>query len=352
MTVPSPLGVVIPAYNAADYLGAALDSLGRQSRRDWVAVVVDDGSTDATLAVAAAFATGEPRLQVISQPNRGKSHARNAGLARLPASCRFVMFADADDVMPPRALEVLAERLAATPEAVGSFGYSEWIDPAGEPLLPGEHPRRQDDRRAIQGKTLVDVPKGAPADFTNLVVGCPIVPAGAALHRRSAVEAVGGFDPTWPLLQDWDLYQRTSREGPFVMVDEVVAYYRKHPETPERAVSRLAVVTDDLRRATWESPENTPEQRRAALWAWRHLQLRRLLRAVRHALHALGAREWRASRRFGAGTLIAARDLLRRGPQPGNPRHVYLTGAALSIDAPPVVAAVVLTEAATEPLRT
>jgi glycosyltransferase involved in cell wall biosynthesis len=351
--VPDPaIGVVVPAYNAADYLAAALDSLLAQTLPDWVAVVVDDGSTDGTGAVARAYAAREPRLQVISQPNRGKSHARNAGLARLPESCRYVMFADADDVMAPRALEVLAERLAATPGAVGAFGYSEWIDPAGAPLQPGEHPRRQDDRRAVAGKTLVDVPKGAPADFRNLVVGCPIVPAGAALHRRGAVEAVGGFDPAWPLAQDWDLYQRTSREGPFVMVDEVVAYYRKHPEVPERAVSRLAVLSDDLRRSTWESPDNTPEQRRAALWAWRQLQLRRLRRAVLHALHALRAREWRAARRFGAGVVVAARDLARRSPQPGNPRDIYLTGAALNIQAPPPVAAIDLTEAAAEPQRT
>ncbi|MBR4652016.1 MAG: glycosyltransferase family 2 protein [Kiritimatiellae bacterium] len=91
--------VVMPCYNVAPHLAAALESVRRQSRQDIEIVAVDDGSTDGTGDILRRFAAEEPRLRVLSQPNRGVSAARNAGI---DAACgRYVFFVDPDDAAHP-----------------------------------------------------------------------------------------------------------------------------------------------------------------------------------------------------------------------------------------------------------
>ena len=92
----------------------AIRSVLAQSHGDWSMVVVDDGSTDATAAVAASF--GEPRIAVVRQDNAGVSAARNVGIAAALASRTTpgaVLFLDADDWLAPNALRVLADTLGA-----------------------------------------------------------------------------------------------------------------------------------------------------------------------------------------------------------------------------------------------
>ncbi|MBW4093719.1 MAG: glycosyltransferase family 2 protein, partial [Proteobacteria bacterium] len=117
---PHPsIGIVIPARNAAPWLGAALGSLRAQSLSHWQAVVVDDGSTDATAEVAASSA--DPRIGLIRQPPRGVSAARNRGAAAL-ADSAALLFLDADDWLAPDALARLDTALRAAPEAVAACG--------------------------------------------------------------------------------------------------------------------------------------------------------------------------------------------------------------------------------------
>lgn len=93
--------VVVPAYNAASYLREALASVLTQSHPPYQVIVVDDGSTDGTAAIAAEF----PGVVLVQQPNRGIGAARNAGASL--AGQEFIAFLDADDVWPSDALEVL-----------------------------------------------------------------------------------------------------------------------------------------------------------------------------------------------------------------------------------------------------
>jgi len=99
--------VIVPVYEVAPYLRAALDSLLSQTYREWTAVCVDDGSTDAGGRILDEYAARDERIVVIRQSNGGVSAARNAGLDR--ATGEVVAFLDPDDIVAPDWLAKLAD---------------------------------------------------------------------------------------------------------------------------------------------------------------------------------------------------------------------------------------------------
>lgn len=105
----SGVTIVVPAHNVGRYLGLCLDSILAQTWWERCRVlVVDDGSTDDTGAIADAYAAKHPRIEVLHQPNRGPGAgaARNAGLDLVHTE--FILFLDGDDELTPRAIELLA----------------------------------------------------------------------------------------------------------------------------------------------------------------------------------------------------------------------------------------------------
>src|SRR5690606_5350603 len=105
------VSIIIPCYNAARWLPATLESALTQTWPATEIIVVDDGSSDDSLAIARGFA---PRgVKVISQTNRGASAARNRGLAE--ARGDFIQYLDADDLLSPRKIELQLARLASAP---------------------------------------------------------------------------------------------------------------------------------------------------------------------------------------------------------------------------------------------
>lgn len=105
-TVPL-LSVVVPVYNAERYLADCLASIGAQSLTEIEIIVVDDGSSDGSLAVAESIAEQDPRFRVIPSTNGGASRARNIGLSA--ARGTYVTFVDADDWVSPTMYEELLE---------------------------------------------------------------------------------------------------------------------------------------------------------------------------------------------------------------------------------------------------
>lgn len=89
------LSIIIPAYQAEKTIGRLLNSLLAWNRGDFEVVVIDDGSTDATASLVSSIALGDPRIRLFSQPNRGRSAARNTGVSL--ARGEWIMFADSDD---------------------------------------------------------------------------------------------------------------------------------------------------------------------------------------------------------------------------------------------------------------
>jgi len=113
------VSVVVPCYNAADTVGEALGSVKMQTEHDWQCVVVDDGSTDGSLAAIREAVGDDPRFVVVHQDNAGVRMARNAGLAL--AEGRYVSFLDADDLYYPHALRRMADFLDSRPDVFVAY---------------------------------------------------------------------------------------------------------------------------------------------------------------------------------------------------------------------------------------
>jgi glycosyltransferase involved in cell wall biosynthesis len=122
---PPLVSVIIPAHNEEKALPRLLDSLLAQSYPSLQVFLVDDGSTDQTLAVARQYAEKDPRLTVLSQPRSGVSAARNRALNLCTG--KYIRFADADDSLPPDSLRLLVRRAEADAADLVLSGYTEYI---------------------------------------------------------------------------------------------------------------------------------------------------------------------------------------------------------------------------------
>ncbi len=112
------ISVIIPAYNAALYLPASLDSCLQQTFTDYEVIVINDGSTDNTLLVANNYVRKNPFIKVISKDNEGLVMARRTGIAE--AKANFIFFLDADDVIEPDTLQLLYDNIQNADVAIGN----------------------------------------------------------------------------------------------------------------------------------------------------------------------------------------------------------------------------------------
>jgi peptidoglycan/xylan/chitin deacetylase (PgdA/CDA1 family) len=196
---------IIPAFNAERTLIQALESVLAQTFSDWEAIVVDDGSTDGTAALAADFAARDGRIRLISQANGGVSAARNRGLAE--AGGELGVFLDADDSILPEHLARLVPLAAPDRAATCASSY---LTPEGR-RLP-----------AVVHTGLDTTPVALLSDFCAMAVHSVVVPL-------EAVRAAGGFDTTLRTCEDWDLWLRLARSGmAFATVPDALSLYHMH----------------------------------------------------------------------------------------------------------------------------
>lgn len=194
--------VVIPALNSERYLGSALDSVARQTVQPVETVVVDDGSHDRTVHIAA-----EAGATVVSAAgSRGPSAARNLGVAR--TSAPLIAFLDADDEwLPDHAARLLTPFADADVVFAGSnaekFGSELGI------IGPGKTGDGAADLRDL------------------LITENPVIQSSAVL-RRNAFSAVGGYDESIRLSEDYDLWTRMAEVGQFFTVNAVTIRRRMH----------------------------------------------------------------------------------------------------------------------------
>lgn len=204
MSRNAPVTVVIPAWQAGEFLAATLDSLRAQTTPPEAVVVVDDGSTDATAKIAV-----EGGATLLRQDHRGPGAARNRGVAH--ATTEFVAFLDADDWYAPDKLERSVEVL----EEVGAacLATDAWVVRGG-----------RIDARKNQGRNVPTV-----LTTERLLKGSPVICSSVVARRRAVLE-VGGFDehPDLIATEDFDLWLRMSEREPLAYLGDPLTFYRVH----------------------------------------------------------------------------------------------------------------------------
>ena len=182
--------IVVPAYNAARTLPETLSSLLAQTFLDLEIVVVDDGSSDATAAIAAGF-QHDPRVRLVRQRNRGLAGARNSGIAA--ATGDLIGFCDADDLWEPWKLQAHVRHLDAAPHVGISYAGSALIDEAGKLLKQAQRPR-------LSG-----------IDAAHILKRNPVGNGSAPVIRRAVFAAIA-YRPAFEAQRDW-YFDETFRQS-------------------------------------------------------------------------------------------------------------------------------------------
>jgi glycosyltransferase involved in cell wall biosynthesis len=285
--------VVIPCFDQAHYLAEAIESALAQTVAPAEVVVVDDGSGDNSYEVAGRYED----VTRVRQQNRGMAAARNAGCKKARGDC--LVFLDADDRLLPQALEVGMNALARRPQVAFVSGFSRDIG---------------DDGKVIEGG--VRQPLVTQDHYLRLLEGCFIWSGSSIVYRRSAFEAVGGFDETLAAAADYDLYLRLVRRHPIYCHDTVVTDYRRHGTNTTRDSGVVLVSQIDVLRQQRRNLRDRDEREA------RRRGIRKTQREHGRALAEQIAEDWRRHRRRRA--LQRMGTLARRDPQ----GFAYLLGAA------------------------
>jgi glycosyltransferase involved in cell wall biosynthesis len=198
--MPPKVSVVIPVYNRPVAVRRAIDSVLAQTVKDFEIIVVDDASSDDTVASVTAYA--DPRITLIRHDrNRGGSAARNTGFRA--GTARYVAFLDSDDEWLPAKLEKQLEVFERSNDDLALvYVGTERIFADG--LIQRDVPRRHENL--------------ARELLTVNVVG----ETSVGMVRRSALDAVNGFDEELPASQDMDLWLRICERFPADIVPEVL----------------------------------------------------------------------------------------------------------------------------------
>lgn len=202
------ISVIVPAYGVSTMLGEALDSLRAQDRDDWEAVVIDDG--DARVAAAVAPYAGDPRIRLLQTENGGLPTARNRAIAA--ARAPLISLLDGDDIYQPGYVSAMIAAIEASPRIgfascdATYFGH----DRVGE--------RFSAHCAQVEPTTLERVLR---RQFNVFI--CTTI-------RRTAIDAIGGFDAGLKSAEDLDLWLRLLEAGwDLAYVPRPLASYRRRP---------------------------------------------------------------------------------------------------------------------------
>lgn len=201
------VSIIIPVYNYGRYLREAIDSALAQTHRHLEVLVIDDGSTDDSAAIAACY--GE-KVRCISQKNAGLSAARNTGIRA--ATQPFVAFLDADDVLEPRAL---AASLHCFSELPPDFG-----------MVSCAYQRTEADGTPIIGKAHA-FHRSCELRARDILLKSRFMPS-AVLARREVFEACGLFDTSLRSSEDRDMWIRIGEKYRIYFLAERLVRIRKH----------------------------------------------------------------------------------------------------------------------------
>lgn len=278
--------VLLPVYNAERYLARALDSVLAQTWRDFEVLLLNDGSTDGSGAIAAAYAERDARVRVHAWPNRGLIATLNAGIEL--AAGRYAIRMDADDICRPHRFERQIAYLQSHPHCVAVGSRVMLIDAEGWPI------------REFFGEALTH----NEIDAAHLGGKGGSICHPSAVMRTDALRAIGGYRAAFAHSEDYDLFLRLAEVGQLANLPEVLLEYRQHADSigyryarkqwdsARRAVAaacerRRLPEVEWLRESAqldYESPTRADMHRK---WAWWALMAGNRRTAGKHAWKAL-----------------------------------------------------------------
>ncbi len=290
------ISVIIPAYNAEEFIAKTLESVLSQTYQNIEILVVDDGSTDTTAQIIKSFAQKDRRIILLQQSNAGVAVARN--LAYLHSKGEYIAPIDADDIWYPQNLEKQVECLINSEPFVGvAYSWSVDINEGG--LLTGGFYNS-----TIEGEV-----------HDALVYKYFIGNASSSLIRRTCFEKVGGYNCKFKLenaqgCEDWELHLRIAQYYQFKVVPEYLVSYRQISSSMSCNYAAMAkghsLIMTDVRRYHAKVPEkvyrwsssnfyiylavkssSNGNYRSTLFWLYRALQQDLFMVLLRHNLYLL-----------------------------------------------------------------
>lgn len=278
------VSVLMPVYNAERYLAPAVDSILAQTFTDFEFLIVDDGSTDGSLAILQNYAQRDPRIRLVSRPNTGYVVALNEMLDM--ARGEFLARMDADDIALPERFARQVEFLNDQPEVVAVGSQALAIDPEGNPLCLWSVPTDHDTivARHLQGESQIHHP--------------------TLMTRRNAAIAVNGYRPEYLYVEDYDLYLRLEETGGRLanLPDTLLMFRRNlnsvmHSQARNHSSRLQRLIEETYARRGLPGPPpqvNTtsvcaPPAHYFRMWAWGALRSGYRHTAIKYARKALAA---------------------------------------------------------------
>lgn len=277
---PPDVTIVIPLFNGERFVVETLESVLEQTYENFEVVVLDDGSTDDGPVRAAEIP--DPRVQVVSQRNRGVASARNDGAALASPRSGYLVFLDADDRWHPQTLEVLVDAIERRPDAAGAFVLADYVDSQGRPFQEGHFAAHMRIRPELRRGRLVARDVEADLGIDQLFISNPVYPPSCAIVRRTAFDTVGGFDGRF-LAEDWEFMTRLVATGPLVPIDRVLVGYRRHDANASGVRSRNVRGARQVWAAVYHAPGRSHASRTRLRAIWRAHQRRAASRKLSEA---------------------------------------------------------------------
>jgi len=231
------VSIVIPAYNQAEYLEAAIDSVLTQDYPALELCVIDDGSTDDTAKVLGRFAD---RAICLSQANMGQAATLNKGWSLCQGE--LLGYLSSDDRLLPGAISTLVQALSNAPDCQVAYPDYDLIDARGGQI-----------------KTVVAEDFSLPRLTEELV--CQ--PGPGALFRREVLARTGGWSVGFRLVPDFEFWLRAAKLGPFLHVPGVLAQYRVHDGSASFRPASSQAAGEIVRAVTsfWGAADSEPARR-------------------------------------------------------------------------------------------
>ena len=262
---------ITPCYQAEKTIRATLESLQKQTFKDWECIVIDDGSTDSSAEIVEAFAKQDSRIRLLRQENAGPSVARNTGLKEAVGT--YIHFLDADDLIVPEAYQKFLAGFQQNRHA--DIVYCNW-NLISESDVIGGH---------VQ----------SPEQYLfQDVASKNYFPPQVACLKKELLNEIGFFDEDLMTVEDWDLWLRASRLGKIFhhISDSLVSYRRMQGTLSRNSRQMLEDTRTVLQRLRTLDPRlNSEKQQTITDEEWRQNACRQISyylgRAIRQQDEAL-----------------------------------------------------------------